>query len=121
MWEAARISNDPLLRKAADGLLNFVLYKAPRASDGCIFSGQDGGITCDSIDAFAPFLAVCGRGYDEAMLQLRAMRRRFWDPKKKLMNAQWSEKKQAITVTNYWGGATGWTATALMAGDPFIA
>ena len=113
MWEAARISRDPVLRKAADGLLDFVLHKAPRAPDGCIYSSQDGGITCDSIHAFAPFLAAAAR-YDEAMLQLATMRRRFWDPEKKLMKAQWSEKKQTITLTNYWGGASGWTASALM-------
>lgn len=114
MWAAAAFTNDPKLRKAADGLLEFILHNPLRAPDGLVYHTPEGGIFySDTNNSCAPFLAAAGH-YDEAMRQFETARRRLWNPKKRLMQHGWSDATQSFKDPHCWGGGNGWTAAAYM-------
>jgi rhamnogalacturonyl hydrolase YesR len=112
LWWAARQTSDPALVKAADDMLQFALKDAPRAEDGTPYHEagpremwSDGSFTSP------PFLAAAGQ-YDAAIAHLLGVHRRLWDPDKKLMHHRWSEPRQALAKSMFWGGGNGWTAAA---------
>ena len=112
LWWAAHQTGDPALTKAADDMLQFALKGAPRAEDGTPYHEagpremwSDGSFTAP------PFLAAAGQ-HDAAVAQLLGVHRRLWDPDKKLMHHRWSESKQALVESKFWGGGNGWTAAA---------
>ena len=112
LWWAARQTGDPALTKAADDMLQFALKTAPRAADGTPYH-QAGPREMWSDGSFTtpPLLAAAGQ-YDAAVDQLLGVRRRLWDPDKKLMHHRWSEPSQAMADPKFWGGGNGWTAAA---------
>jgi rhamnogalacturonyl hydrolase YesR len=111
LWRAAEITGDPRLRAAADGLLAYVLERAPRAADGTLFH-YDACMMSDSAHTAAPFLAAVGRP-DAARAQIEGYRRRLWDADARLYRAIWDEKKQAFARRDFWGVGNGWVACAL--------
>jgi unsaturated rhamnogalacturonyl hydrolase len=112
LWWAARQTGDPALVKAADDMLQFALNGAPHAADGTPYH-QAGSREMWSDGSFTtpPFLAAAGQ-YDAAIAQLLGVHRRLWDTNKKLMHHRWSEPKQALAKSMFWGGGNGWTAAA---------
>ncbi|HTY88208.1 MAG TPA: glycoside hydrolase family 88 protein [Candidatus Acidoferrum sp.] len=112
LWWAARQTGDPALVKAADDMLQFALKGAPRAADGTPYH-QAGSREMWSDGSFTtpPFLAAAGQ-FDAAIDQLLGVRSRLWDPDKKLMHHRWSEPRQALVDSKFWGGGNGWTAAA---------
>jgi rhamnogalacturonyl hydrolase YesR len=108
---AAEITGDPTLRAAADGLLAYVLERAPRAADGTLFH-YDACMMSDSCHTAAPFLAALGR-HDDARRQLEGYRRRLWDADARLYRAIWDESKQGFARRDFWGVGNGWVAVAL--------
>ena len=87
MWRAGQISGDPALQKAAAGLLEFALKRAPRAADGTLFhTGHT--LWSDSCHTAPSFFAVTGH-YEEAIQQLEGYRKRLWNPNKRLFSNIW--------------------------------
>ena len=111
VWHAAQSSGDPELQKAAKTMLDFTLFRAPRAADGTLFhTGRT--IWSDSFHTSPPFLAFAGHPA-EAIRQIDGHWRRLWIPKRKLLAHIWNEDRQAFDDPAPWGGGNGWAAAAL--------
>jgi rhamnogalacturonyl hydrolase YesR len=111
VWYAARITNDPILKNAADDMLEYVLKRAPRAADGTIYHMGEMHWS-DSFHTTPPFLAFSGY-HDECIAQIDGHKKRLWDSRKKLLSHQWDERNQQFKRRDFWGGGNGWAAAAL--------
>ena len=117
-WKAAQLTKDPILIDAVNGMLDWILKKAPRSADGTLSHvfGRNQAWS-DGFNGAAPFLAAMGH-YDEAIHQVEGYKRRLWDAKKKLL-AHIAEEDAAGNVTlpkpvEYFGTGMGWAATGLV-------
>ena len=112
-WRAAELTGDPQMQQAARGLLEFVLKKAPRAADGTcyhVFNAPE--MWSDSFYTTPPFLAATGH-YDEAILQIDGLRKRLWNPEKKLLSHIWDDGRREFRDAAFWGVGNGWAAAGL--------
>jgi unsaturated rhamnogalacturonyl hydrolase len=111
VWQAAKLTSDPEIRKAADDMLAWALKTAPRAADGTIYhTGQT--IWSDSFHTSPPFLAAAGHP-DEAVAQIEGHWKRLWNPEAKLVSHIWDENRKQFQDKNFWGGGNGWAAAGL--------
>jgi len=112
-WHAAQVTGDSAIRDAVLGMLDFILHKAPRASDGTLYHIFEGPqVWSDGYFSAPCFLAAMGR-YDEALFQIEGYRKRLWDPEKKLLSHIWDDGKPAENRKEFWGGGNGWAAAGL--------
>jgi rhamnogalacturonyl hydrolase YesR len=112
-WRAAELAADPLMREAAQGMLEFVLKKAPRAADGtCYHVANSPEMWSDSFYTTPPFLAATGH-YDEAILQIDGLRKRLWSPAKKLLSHIWDDGRRQFRDEAFWGVGNGWAAAGM--------
>jgi unsaturated rhamnogalacturonyl hydrolase len=110
---AARVSGDARLKEAADRMLSYLLDRAPRAADGTLYhTVKEPEIWVDSMYMAPPFLAVAGRAA-EAVRQLDGMRRRLWNPAKRLYSHRWDEGKGTFVNASAWGVGNGWAMAGL--------
>ena len=112
-WRAAEWTGDPQMQQAARGLLEFVLKKTPRAADGTcyhVFNAPE--MWSDSYYTTPPFLAATGH-YDEAILQVDGLRKRLWNPEKKLLSHIWDDGRQQFKHQAFWGVGNGWAAAGI--------
>ena len=112
-WRAAEWTGDPQMQQAAQGLLEFVLKKTPRAADGTcyhVFNAPE--MWSDSFYTTPPFLAATGH-YDEAILQVDGLRKRLWSPEKKLLSHIWDDGRQQFKHKAFWGVGNGWAAAGI--------
>ncbi len=113
VWAAARLTGEVEFQHAAEAMLNYLLKIAPRASDGTLFHlTRAHEVWADSIYMAPPFLAVAGEP-DEALRQIEGIRRRLWDPEKKLYHHIWDEDSRAFKRAAFWGGGNGWAAAGI--------
>ena len=104
-WRAGELTGDPAMQEAARGLLEFVLKKAPRAADGtCYHVSNAPEMWSDSYYTTPPFLAATGH-YDEALLQIEGLRKRLWNPEKKLFSHIWDDGRRQFRRQAFWGWA----------------
>ncbi len=112
-WHAAEITGDAQIKEAVLGMLEWILHKAPRASDGTLYHIFEGPqIWSDGYFSAPCFLAAMGH-YDEALLQIDGYRKRLWDPERKLLSHIFDESGKAENRKEYWGGGNGWAAAGL--------
>jgi rhamnogalacturonyl hydrolase YesR len=112
-WRAAEWTGDPQMQQAAQGLLEFVLKKTPRAADGTcyhVFNAPE--MWSDSFYTTPPFLAATGH-YDEAILQVDGLRKRLWNPEKKLLSHIWDDGRRQFKHKAFWGVGNGWAAAGI--------
>ncbi|MGA2114022.1 MAG: glycoside hydrolase family 88 protein [Bryobacteraceae bacterium] len=112
-WRAAELTGDPGMRQAAQGLLDFVLKKAPRATDGTcyhVFNAPE--MWSDSFYTTPPFLAATGH-YDDALRQIEGLRRRLWSPESKLLSHIWDDGRREFRDKAFWGVGNGWAAAGI--------
>ena len=110
---AAQVTGDPVLRKAADRMLEFALYKAPRTRDGIIYHNQiENQIWVDAIYMLPPFLAAAGQP-TEAMKQIAGCRRILQDTAKKLYAHIWDEDRKEFARKALWGSGNGWALAGM--------
>jgi unsaturated rhamnogalacturonyl hydrolase len=110
---AARITKEPALQRAAEAMLKYLLEDAPRATDGTLFHIIDAReVWVDSMYMAPPFLATAGQ-WEEAMRQIEGIKRRLWDPEKKLYAHNWHEDRQALKRAAHWGVGNGWAAAGI--------
>jgi len=113
LWVAARATQEPALQSAFEAMLNYVLKVAPRAVDGTLFHLTDAKeIWIDSMYMLPPFLAVAGQ-LDEALRQIEGMKKRLWNPEKKLYSHMWDEGRQKFKRADCWGVGNGWAAAGI--------
>ncbi len=112
-WQAGQITRDPDIQQAVNGLLDWILTKAPRAPDGTLYHvfGHPQ-VWSDGFNGAPPFLAATGH-YDEAFRQIAGFRKRLWDPQKKLLAHIWDDTPGAKNEKEFWGGGNGWAAAGL--------
>src|SRR5271166_3620750 len=112
-WHAGQITGDPRIQQAATGLLDWILYKAPRAPDGTLYHVFDHPqVWSDGFNGAPPFLSATGL-YDEALKQIDGFRKSLRDPQKKLLAHIWDDTPGAKNQKEYWGGGNGWAAAGL--------
>jgi len=113
LLHAATVTGDPALRQAADRMLEFLLYKAPRTRDGLIYHNAiENQIWVDACYMAPPFLAVAGYP-EEAVRQLVGYRQRLFDAQAHLFYHIWDEDLQAYARQLFWGVGNGWAAAGM--------
>ena len=110
---AYKVTGDERFKQAADRLLEFLLYKAPRTRQGIIFHNQiENRIWVDSFYMGPPFLAVAGQP-EEAVKQVVGYRRILWNPDKMMFYHIWDDDLQAYERKLFWGVGNGWAAAGM--------
>jgi rhamnogalacturonyl hydrolase YesR len=110
---AAKITGDEKLKKAADQMLEFLLYKAPKTREGIIFHNHiENMIWVDAIYMAPPFFAVAGHP-EEAVKQVIGYRKILLNPEKRLYYHIWDEDKQMFSRQLFWGVGNGWAAAGM--------
>jgi rhamnogalacturonyl hydrolase YesR len=113
LLRAAMLTGDPGLQAAAEKMLAYLLYSAPRAPDGTLYHTLDAPeIWIDSLYMAPPFLAAAGK-YKEALQQWRGIRKRLWQPGPRLYAHIWDEAGQNLKQAEHWGVGNGWAAAGL--------
>jgi len=101
------------LKGAADRMLEFLLYKAPRTRDGIIYHNFiENMIWVDGLYMAPPFLAVAGYP-KEAILQVEGYRRMLMHPEKKLYYHIWDQDLKKYERKLFWGVGNGWAAAGM--------
>jgi rhamnogalacturonyl hydrolase YesR len=112
---AALATGERALEEGAERLLGWFLRAAPRSAEGVLFHqlpAPDGELWSDSFYMAPPFLALCGQP-EEALRQLRGLRRRLWLPKKRLLAHRWNEVRGRFVREAAWGVGNGWAAAGM--------
>ena len=110
---AARVTGEKRLQEAADRMLEFLLYKAPRTREGIIFHNHiENMIWVDSFYMAPPFLAAAGHP-EEAVKQVVGYRRILFNHEIKLFYHIWDEDRQEFERKLFWGVGNGWAAAGM--------
>ena len=110
---AAKATGDPRLQAAADRMLDFLLYKAPRTRSGIIYHNQvENRIWVDAFYMLPPFLLAAGHP-DEAIYQVEGYRQILLNPQKKMYYHIWDEDKGEFERKLFWGVGNGWAAAGM--------
>ncbi len=110
---AARRTHDPTLFAAADKMLEFLLYKAPRTRGGILYHNYiENMIWVDAFYMAPPFLVAAGHP-QEAMKQVLGYHRILFDPQAQLYYHVWDEDRQAFERKLFWGVGNGWAAAGM--------
>ena len=113
LFIAAQITGEPTLQATLDAQLNYLLKKAPRAADGTLFHVSDAKeVWVDSMFMAPPFLAVTGQ-VGEALRQVKGIKRRLWNPEKKLYSHIWDEDRNTLKRAAHWGVGNGWAVAGI--------
>jgi len=111
--EAFKISGDPDLKIAADEMLAYLLNIAPKNEEGTLHHTLNAPeIWSDSLYMAPPFLAAAGQ-YQEAIRQIKGMRKVLWNPEKQLYSHRWDTKRRVFVDQRFWGGGNGWAAAGI--------
>jgi unsaturated rhamnogalacturonyl hydrolase len=110
---AANVTGDAALKRAAERMLEFLLYKAPRTRTGILYHLQiENQLWVDSMYMAPPFLAVSGYP-EEAVKQISGYRKTLFDQEKRLYWHMWDEDLQQFTRKLHWGVGNGWAAAGM--------
>jgi unsaturated rhamnogalacturonyl hydrolase len=110
---AYRTTGDPAFKAAADRMLEFLLYKAPRTRKGLIYHNHvENRIWVDSFYMAPPFLAVAGHP-EEAVRQVEGYRETLRSPEKGGYFHIWDEDRQRFERKLLWGVGNGWAAAGM--------
>jgi unsaturated rhamnogalacturonyl hydrolase len=110
---AAKAAGEPRLKEAADRMLGFLLFKAPRTRGGIIYHNQiENRIWVDSMYMSPPFLAVAGEP-GEAFRQIVGYRAILRDPGTGLYRHMWDEDTGTFARAAFWGVGNGWAASGM--------
>jgi unsaturated rhamnogalacturonyl hydrolase len=108
---AADRTGDPALTEAENGLLDYLVGTASRAPDGTLYhAGRQ--MWVDSYNCAVPFLAVAGRT-EAALAQALGLRKRLWNPDRRLFHHIWDDGEQRFADPAFWGVGNGWAAVGL--------
>jgi rhamnogalacturonyl hydrolase YesR len=112
LWAAKRTGESTLMN-GFNKMVDYVLNKAPRTSDGIIYHFTNvPQIWSDINYMLPPFLAVAGK-YDEAVKQIDGTMKLLWNNDKKLLSHQWDCEKKSFIRKDCWGVGNGWSAAGI--------
>ena len=110
---AHKVTGAAAFKAAADRMLEFLLYKAPRTRAGLIYHNHvENMIWVDAFYMVPPFLAVAGHP-DEAVKQVVGYRRTLLNPQKGAYFHIWDEDRQRFERRLLWGVGNGWAAAGM--------
>lgn len=110
---SAKVTGEPMLKHAADKMLDFLLYKAPKTRSGIIYHNYiENRIWVDAFYMVPPFLAAAGRP-DEAVKQVVGYRDILLDKQKKMYYHIWDDDRQDFERGLFWGVGNGWAAAGM--------
>jgi len=110
---AAKLTGDPAIQAAVQGMLDYILKTAPRAPDGTLYHVfNNPQVWSDGFYSSPPFLAAAGQ-HDEALRQIDGFRKRLWNPQKKMLSHIWDDGKQGFNDAAFWGSGNGWAAAGI--------
>jgi unsaturated rhamnogalacturonyl hydrolase len=110
---AAKLTGDNSLKLAADRMLEFLLYKAPRTPDGIIYHNYiENMIWVDAFYMVPPFLSIAGHP-EEAVKQIKGYRKILFNPEKNLYYHIWDQDHQKFERKLFWGVGNGWAAAGM--------
>ena len=110
---AAKLTGDPAIQAAVQGMLDYILKTAPRAPDGTLYHVfRNPEVWSDGLFSSPPFLAAAGQ-FDDALRQIDGFRKRLWNPQKKMLAHIWDDGKQAFNDAAFWGSGNGWAAAGV--------
>jgi unsaturated rhamnogalacturonyl hydrolase len=110
---AAEKTGDEALKAAAELMLEFLLYRAPKTRDGIIYHNYiENRLWADAFYMVPPFLAVASHPA-EAVKQIEGYRKRLWNPEKKLYYHIWDDDTKAFARKLFWGVGNGWAAAGM--------
>lgn len=110
---AAKSTGDAALQQAAERMLEYLLYKAPKTREGIIYHNYiENMIWADAFYMVPPFLAVAGHP-EEAVKQVLGYRKALWNPEQKLYYHIWDEDLQQFERKLFWGSGNGWAAAGM--------
>lgn len=110
---AAKLTEDNSLKLAADRMLEFLLYKAPRTPDGIIYHNYiENMIWVDAFYMVPPFLSIAGHP-EEAVKQINGYRKILLNPEKNLYYHIWDQDRQKYERKLFWGVGNGWAAAGM--------
>lgn len=110
---AARVTGDQSLQAAAERMLDFLLYKAPKTRLGIIFHNHiENMLWVDSMYMVPPFLAAAGHP-QEAVKQIVGYRQALWNSDANLYHHIWDEDRQVFERKLFWGVGNGWAAAGI--------
>ena len=110
---AAQVTKDKELAKAADKMLEWLLYKAPRTRNGAICHlDNKAEVWVDSYYMSPPFLAAAGQ-YQEAVAQINHYRDLLFNKDKKVFSHIWDDASSSFTRMAFWGVGNGWALTGM--------
>jgi rhamnogalacturonyl hydrolase YesR len=110
---AAKLTGDQKLKEGAERMLDYLLNKAPKTSEGIlhhIIRGPE--IWIDSMYMAPPFLSVAGHPA-EAVKQINGFRDALWNPQKKLFSHMWHTERKEFVREAFWGVGNGWAAAGM--------
>ena len=110
---AAKATGDESLTLAVKRMLDFLLYKAPRTTDGIIYHNYiENMIWVDAFYMAPPFLAISGHP-EEAVKQIYGYRKILLNPEKNLYYHIWDQDRQMYERKLFWGVGNGWAAAGM--------
>jgi rhamnogalacturonyl hydrolase YesR len=110
---AAHVTGDQRLQQAAERMLNFLLYQAPKTRDGIIYHNYiENMLWVDGLYMIPPFLAVAGHPW-EAVKQIVGYQKRLFNQGKHLYYHIWDEDRQEFERKLFWGVGNGWAAAGI--------
>lgn len=109
---AAEITQDESLKRGAQQMLDYLLLKAPKSLNGILYHTLNAPeIWIDSLYMAPPFLAISGYP-EEALKQIKGIRKRLWNINAKLYSHRWHEGEQKFINEKFWGVGNGWALAA---------
>ncbi len=110
---SAKTAKDTELESAVDGLLHWLLQKAPRNQDGIIYHViEKPQMWVDSFYMSPPFLSAAGH-HLEAFQQIKGYIALLYDPERKLFSHIWDESKKDFARKDFWGVGNGWALAGM--------
>ena len=112
LW-AARQTGDTDLVHAADKLLGWALYDAPRSKSGIVYHlTTRPEFWVDSMYMLPPYLAAAGH-FVEALRQLNGYYEALQNNPSGLMAHMWDDQTQCFKRSAHWGVGNGWAAAGM--------
>lgn len=110
---AAGKTGDNRLKAAADRMLDYLLYRAPKTREGILFHNENEGmIWADAYYMVPPFLAVAGYP-EEAVKQIWGFKKYLWNEENSLLSHMWDYDNGVFVRKDFWGVGNGWAAAGM--------
>lgn len=110
---AYKVTGDIVFKNAADRMLDYLIYRAPKTREGILYHNENEGMVwVDSYFMAPPFLAYAEQ-YDEALKQIWGMKKILWNEEHQLFSHMWDDDLKKFERKAFWGVGNGWAASGI--------